>query len=129
MCRQLLYIFLVGGLVLLIAIQLIWQLSVETLVPVLVLFIGILVVFLVRTWKNPHTNFNKWSVHIDDSAIYLNENPQGTQILRADITKVVESRSGLFVKGKEFGQQVWIPSGVEEYRYIRDELKGKVKGA
>ena len=125
MFRKLLWVFLIGEGVLFTAMLWIWKMPIATLAVIAVAMIAL---FVKRTWNNEGISFRDWGLHLDEQSVYLTERPEGTEIKRGDVKEVVESKAGLIVKGQRFGQQIWIPAGVEDYVFVRQKLKSWSNG-
>lgn len=126
MFQKMLWPFIIGEVVINTVILMIWSMSISGIAILATIAILMLAVFVKRTWNNENLNFRDWGLHIDEESVYLTEDPQSTEILRADVKKVEESDSGLIVKGQSFGKQIWIPAGVEGYFMVRQKLNSWV---
>ncbi len=123
MFRKLFCLFLVLEVALFAGVVYFRRMSSDEMVGLGVVAALMLVVFSVRTWNNSHFDFRDWGLHLDDQVVYLTENPEGTTIHRNEVSRIVVSGSGMIVKGREFGKQIWIPEGVESYEDIKQKLQ------
>jgi len=123
MVRKMLIPFIIFETILFAVVIIMLNLNFVEIVVVAIIAFLMARLFVIRTRNNHAISFNDWGLHLDDSSIYLTENPLDSEIRREELGSLVESSDGLIVKGKNFTQRIWIPSGVENYSIVKETLE------
>jgi hypothetical protein len=123
MLRKMLIPFIIFEIILFGALIIVLHLNVLQIVIVAIIAFLMAEVFVIRTKKNPALSFKEWGLHLDETSIYLTENPQDSEIRCEELGSLMESSDGLIVKGKKTSQRIWIPAGVEDYDNVKKILE------
>jgi hypothetical protein len=125
--RKMLIAFLIFQAIVLTGVFFIAHMTAIQIATVLALAFLMLLIFIFRTWNNPGISFRDWGLHLGDTSVYLTTDPQRTEITRADFISLVENSKGLYIRGKELEQRIWIPAGVENYAEVKRTLESWVR--
>ena len=122
--RQLLSVVL--PLELILAVVLVWVFPIPSrdMFFTLTGFAVVICIFCANLWSKAAGSFRAWGLHLDKESVYLTTDPESTEIRSSQVTHVIKSSSGLIVKGCRSGQQIWIPTGVEDFAFLEKELRG-----
>jgi hypothetical protein len=121
--RKMLIPFLIFQAIVLACLFFFVHMTTFQIATVLALAFLMLLIFVIRTWNNPGISFRDWGLHLGDASIYLTTDPQRTEIKRGEMVSLVENSKGLYIRGKELEQRIWVPAGVEDYSVVKRTLQ------
>lgn len=119
-------LFLIANLILFLILK--YAMKINLNIPVIAFIVIIMLLYVsVKTWNNEGMkHIDEWHVRLNDQEAVLSFWHQGSptyiRVPRNNIVRVVESRGGLMLETRTSDGGFFIPSYVERYDELKQEL-------